>query len=57
MAAPKPSKAEKADRALDKKLGIKQGSPKDQKIDKAVGVYDEEYGKKEGYGSKTSKKK
>lgn len=50
--AAKVSAAEKADKKLDKTLGIKQGSAQDIKKDKAAGVYDEEYGK----GTKAKKK-
>lgn len=38
----------KADMAVDKKLGIKEGSKKDVKIDNALNVSKQQYGKK-GY--------
>lgn len=37
---------DKADKAADKKKGIKQGSPEDIAADKKAGVYNFEYGKK-----------
>ncbi len=40
MAAKKPKKmmSEKQDMAMDKKMGVKEGSPKDLKKDKKTGV-------------------
>lgn len=38
----------KADMAMDKKKGIKEGSPTDLKADKKAGVFNFQYGKKKG---------
>ena len=40
----------KADQALDRRLGIKQGSKLDRELDRKTGVAKAEYGK--GYGKK-----
>lgn len=39
---------DRADKAMDRKMGIKQGSKKDIAMDKKKGVYNFEYGKKGG---------
>jgi len=42
------AKRDAADKAADKKAGIKQGSKADIAMDKKKGVYNFEYGKKGG---------
>jgi len=48
---------DKADKAADKKKGIKQGSPADIKADKKAGVFNFEYGNKKAKGKSLATKK
>jgi hypothetical protein len=47
---------DKADKAADKKKGIKQGSPEDEAADKKAGVFNFEYKGKGKSKGKTGKK-
>ena len=52
MKRPSMAQRDKADKAFDKRMGVKQGSAKDKAIDRAVGVSKYEYGGKGGGGKR-----